>query len=91
MARKHGLRSLLDVLPPEEQEYFRAVLEGNKPKATYVLRTASLKWKPITTSDPEYFLKVYAHFKKAYPALRLYVFKIVRGENDDDSEGRAQA
>lgn len=85
MARKHGLRSIVDILPPEEQEYFRRMLEERKPNVSYVLRTASLQWKPITTTDPEYFLKIYNHFKKAYPNLRLYVFKIVRGENGTDS------
>lgn len=77
MARKHGVTSLADLMPPD----IRAALEAQQAKeesVTWVARTPLLRIKPISSSDPVLFLKVVTRLKELYPDLNIYIFKIVK-------------
>ncbi len=73
MARKHGVASLNDLLPPHLQGQVTEE-EG----VQWVARTPLLKIKPIVSSDPVLFLKLVLNLCYNYPNLSIYIFKIVK-------------
>jgi hypothetical protein len=72
MARKNGVASLNNLLPP----HLRVVTE--EPDVTWVARTPLLKIKPIFSSDPVMFLRILIALLKSHPNLKIYIFKITR-------------